>query len=144
MDRSFEQLVDEAQKAPIEGWDFNWLEGRASEERPSWGYSDMVAERYRTARAVLDVQSGGGELLAKLPQLPALLVATEGWPPNIPGAASRLRPRRAWVVATHDDRPGLPFADRAFDLVTSRHPVVTWWVRYPGYSGPAEAFCPNR
>jgi SAM-dependent methyltransferase len=31
------------------------------------------------------------------------------------------------VVAAHDDRPMLPFAGEAFDLVTSRHPVATWW-----------------
>jgi hypothetical protein len=33
--RSFEELVDAAVAAPIEGWDFSWLEGRAIEERPS-------------------------------------------------------------------------------------------------------------
>ncbi|HZT67096.1 MAG TPA: class I SAM-dependent methyltransferase [Acidimicrobiales bacterium] len=53
--------------------------------------------------------------------------AAEGWPPNIPVAARRLRPRGAWVVAADDDRPALPFADASFDLVTSRHPVITWW-----------------
>ena len=127
MDRSFEVLVAEAEAAPIEGWDFTWLEGRAREERPSWGYSGLVAERYRTASAVLDVQSGGGEMLSELPQLPPLLVAAEGWRPNLRVAAERLRPRGAWVVAAHDDRPALPFADASFDLVTSRHPIVTWW-----------------
>ena len=127
MDRSFDRLVAEAEGAPIEGWDFSWLEGRASEQRPSWGYSRLVAERYRSATGVLDVQSGGGEMLSQLPQLPSLLVAAEGWRPNLPVAAGRLHPRGAWVVAAHDDRPALPFADASFDLVTSRHPIVTWW-----------------
>lgn len=127
MGRSFEELVAEALAAPISGWDFSWLEGRATEERPSWRYSALVAERYRTASAVLDVQSGGGELLAGLARLPPLLVAAEGWPPNIPQAAGRLRRRGAWVVAAAADRPALPFAAGSFDLVTSRHPIVTWW-----------------
>ena len=117
----------EAQAAPVEGWDFAWLDGRATEERPSWGYSGMVADRYKVASAVLDVQSGGGELLSNLPQLPPLLVAAEGWPPNLSVAARRLRPRGAWVIAADDDRPALPFADNTFDLVTSRHPIATWW-----------------
>jgi SAM-dependent methyltransferase len=31
------------------------------------------------------------------------------------------------VVATDDRRPALPLAAGRFDLVTSRHPVDTWW-----------------
>ena len=30
------------------------------------------------------------------------------------------------VVATRDEPP-LPFADEAFDLVTTRHPISVWW-----------------
>ena len=45
MPRSFEELVDEASRAPILGWDFGWLRGRAFEERPSWHYFELVAER---------------------------------------------------------------------------------------------------
>lgn len=127
MGRSFDEMVAEAQAVPIEGWDFSWLEGRATEERPSWRYSRMVAERYATASVVLDVQSGGGEMLGQLPHFPPVLVATEGWAPNLVVAARRLRPRGACVVAAHDDRAALPFRSDTFDLVTSRHPVVTCW-----------------
>src|SRR5438105_10290261 len=35
--KSFEELVDEAAAVSVEGWDFSWLDGRATEERPSWG-----------------------------------------------------------------------------------------------------------
>jgi hypothetical protein len=31
MRRSFEDLVAEAVAAPVEGWDFSWLDGRATE-----------------------------------------------------------------------------------------------------------------
>jgi SAM-dependent methyltransferase len=127
MDRSFEELVAEAEGAPIEGWDFSWLDGRATEDRPSWGYAGMVADRARGARRMLDLQSGGGELLAGLPRIPPLLVAAEGYPPNLAVAGRRLRPRGVQVVAAHDDRPSLPFAADTFDLVTSRHPVTVWW-----------------
>jgi len=37
MARTFEQLVAEAEAAPVAGWDFAWLDGRATEQRPSWG-----------------------------------------------------------------------------------------------------------
>lgn len=124
---SFDALIDEAEHAPIEGWDFSWLDGRATEERPSWRYSEGVADRARGASRMLDLQSGGGELLAKLPVLPPVLVATEGYAPNVAVAARLLAPRGAHVVAVADDRPAVPFAAGAFDLVTSRHPVHTWW-----------------
>ena len=127
MDQSCEDLIREAEGAPIEGWDFGWLNGRATEERPSWGYSGLLAERTRNLSSMLDIQTGGGELLGQLPQLPPLTVATEGWEPNIFRAAQRLHPRGAWVVVAPEDRPALPFASEVFDLVVSRHPVVTWW-----------------
>jgi SAM-dependent methyltransferase len=125
--RSFDALIAEAERAPIDGWDFSWLDGRATEERPRWGYSRRVAERAARAERMLDLQSGGGEMLSDLPTLPPLMVATEGYAPNVLVAARLLRPRDAYVIATEPDRPALPIASNAFDLVTSRHPVDTWW-----------------
>jgi SAM-dependent methyltransferase len=135
MGTSFEELIAEADAAPIEGWDFSWLEGRAMEDRPSWRYSEIVAQRATLAKTMLDLQTGGGEMLDGLPRLPPLLVATEEHPPNVVLAAHRLSARGIYVVATRDDR--LPFSDDTFDLVTSRHPVGTWWgeiarVMHPG------------
>lgn len=122
---SFEALIEDAANAPITGWDFSWLEGRATEERPPWGYSRLVSKAATGVSSVLDLQTGGGELLAGLPHLPGRTMATEAWSPNVSRAATLLRPRRAWVVAAQDDK--LPFGDGSFELVISRHPVVTWW-----------------
>ena len=36
MTRDFDALVAEADAAPVDGWDFSWLDGRATESRPSW------------------------------------------------------------------------------------------------------------
>ncbi len=127
VDGSCEALIEEAEAAPIEGWDFSWLDGRATEQRPSWGYSGLLAERARDASSLLDLQTGGGEVLGELPWLPPLTVATEGWAPNLRRAAQRLHRRGAWVVVAQEDRPALPFGSGTFDLVVSRHPVVTWW-----------------
>jgi hypothetical protein len=54
---SFEELLARAKAAPIEGWDFSWLAGRATEERPSWRYSEIVAERAKLALRMLDLQT---------------------------------------------------------------------------------------
>jgi SAM-dependent methyltransferase len=126
---TFEQLVAEAAAVPVEGWDFSWLEGRATEERPPWGYARQMGERLARSEAALDVQTGGGEVLAEVAEIgraPARLVATESWPPNVAVARDRLRPVGARVVAVAD-APALPFVDGAFDLVVSRHPVVVVW-----------------
>ena len=125
MEPSFEESLTKAQAAPIDGWDFSWLAGRATEERPSWRYAEIVGKRAMCATRMLDLQTGGGEMLARLPHLPSLLVATESYAPNVARASRRLGARGASVVVTRDDR--LPFPDDAFDLVTSRHPVATWW-----------------
>src|SRR5579859_7712937 len=126
MARSFDDLVNEAAAADVEGWDFSWLKGRASEERPSWGYARMMAKRMAAASAALDIQTGGGEVLAEVPRLPVLTAATESWPPNVAKATQRLHPRGVVVVAHEDGQP-LPFAANAFDLIVSRHPVDVWW-----------------
>ncbi|WP_260332836.1 class I SAM-dependent methyltransferase [Streptomyces beigongshangae] len=146
---TFGELVAEAEAVPTGGWDFSWFEGRATEERPSWGYARAMGERLAGAEAALDIQTGGGEVLASARTLPRLTAATEGWPPNVARATALLHPRGAVVVACPEDAP-LPFGDGAFDLVVSRHPVTPHWteiarVLRPGgtyfaqHVGPASA-----
>ncbi|PPF86488.1 SAM-dependent methyltransferase [Pseudoclavibacter sp. RFBJ3] len=150
MDSAFEELIAEAEAASVDGWDFSWLDGRASEERPSWGYARLLGERMGRAQASLDIQTGGGEVLALSPVMPPLAVATESFPPNVAKATRLLHPRGVAVVADPDEPP-LPFASCAFDLVTSRHPATVWWVEIarvlrPGgtylaqHVGPASVF----
>ncbi|MFB7549191.1 class I SAM-dependent methyltransferase [Streptomyces sp. NPDC056154] len=146
----FDALVAEAATVSVDGWDFSWLDGRATEQRPSWGYARAMADRMGRAGAALDIQTGGGEVLASVPELPRLTVATESWPPNIARATALLHSLGVAVVADADEPP-LPFGDNAFDLVVSRHPVTTWWseiarVLAPGGTyfsqqvGPASVF----
>jgi len=123
---SFEALVREAAEVAVDGWNFSWLTGRATEDRPPWGYARNVASRLARARAALDLQTGGGEVLAEGGSYPPVMVATEAWPPNLAVASSRLHALGVAVVQ-HDGAGPLPFADAAFDLVTSRHPVSTDW-----------------
>ncbi|CAM4120761.1 class I SAM-dependent methyltransferase [Kibdelosporangium persicum] len=148
--RSFGELVAEADAEPTEGWDFSWFEGRATEARPSWGYQRSMAERMAVASAALDIQTGGGEVLAGIAKRPPLCVATEAWPPNVAKATALLHPLGTVVVADPQEPP-LPFADGAFDLVVSRHPVRAYFdeiarVLRPGgtyfaqHVGPASVF----
>ena len=121
---SFEDLVAEGAAVPLEGWDFSWFEGRATEERPPWGYAAQIAARLAAVESALDLQTGGGEVTASAPVKPPLLAATESWPPN--AAVAKRNLPDAFVVQAPDEGP-LPFHDSMFDLVISRHPVVTPW-----------------
>jgi SAM-dependent methyltransferase len=65
-------------------------------------------------------------VLAGVPRRPPLCVATEAWPPNVAKATALLHPLGTVVVADPEEPP-LPFADGAFDLVVSRHPVKPYF-----------------
>lgn len=123
---TFEELLAEGESVPVEGWDFSWFDGRATEERPPWGYSRLMSERMSKAAAALDIQTGGGEVLAQIASAPALLAATESWPPNIDIATRILAPLGATVVDV-PDTADLPYPSDTFDLVVSRHPTVVLW-----------------
>ncbi|MGH3632907.1 methyltransferase domain-containing protein [Mycobacterium sp.] len=126
MSGTFDDLVAEAAAAPVDGWSFSWLDGRATEERPSWGYQRLMSRRLASVPAAVDLQTGGGEVLAGAAKFPPTMAATESWPPNAALATKLLHPRGVVVVTTTDE-PVLPFCDQAFDLVTSRHPITLWW-----------------
>ncbi len=70
---SFEDLIAEGAAAPVEGWAFDWLAGRATEERPPWGYARLVAARMAKVRAALDIDTGGGEVRTDWPEVARVL-----------------------------------------------------------------------
>jgi uncharacterized protein YbaR (Trm112 family) len=135
----FERLIIEALQAPFSGWDFSWLQGRRVEIPDPRGdidlaYSRRARERIAEAYAVLDLGTGGGEVLSRLAPFPKVVVATEAYPPNVTEAARRLTPFGVQVIWTdgacadsrgpqpHHQWPHrrLPFAGATFDLVLAR------------------------
>jgi SAM-dependent methyltransferase len=136
---SFEELLAEGASVPVDGWDFSWFDGRATEERPSWAYSTLLSARMAASSAALDVQTGGGEVLAAIPRPPEILVATEAWPANLRVARRNLAPLGAFVVHAADV-DALPFRNESFDLVVSRHPVLTRWDEIGRVLTPGGAF----
>ena len=141
----FDDLVAMGAAVPTEGWDFAWFEGHATEQRPSWGYARLMGERMGRAEAGLDIQTGGGEVLASIPAGPPVLAATESWAPNLEIARRNLARFGAEVVQV-GDTDALPFPDASFDLVVSRHPVATRWdevfrVLQPGGAYFAQHVC---
>jgi SAM-dependent methyltransferase len=141
--RRFDDLLAEAEAAPLSGWDFSWLDGRATEERPSWGYAASLALRLGRSDSALDIETGGGEVfgeaLAGCTRRPRTLAATESWAPNLALARRRLRRFGVTVEEVGDAKP-LPFEEAQFDLVASRHPTVVPWSEIARVLTPSGTF----
>jgi SAM-dependent methyltransferase len=105
------------------GWDFSRFAGRIVGDEPPWAYAALAHEALSEARSVLDVGTGGGEVLLSLASsLPTDTVATEGWAPNVPVARASLAPLGVEVVEYDAERdPRMPFPDARFEVVLDRH-----------------------
>ena len=73
---NFAELLREAEDVSVSGWDFSWLDGRATEELPTWNYSRLAVDRVSVATSVLDFQTGSGELLAGVSRRGAIRSST--------------------------------------------------------------------
>lgn len=110
------------ERAAMEGWDFSRLAGRWQEGSPPWDYRAKVKEFLRPGVRLLDLGTGGGELLLSLGHPPELTWATEGWEPNYRLCQRRLIPMGIHVERYDSEKnPRLPFEDGVFDLVLDRH-----------------------
>jgi SAM-dependent methyltransferase len=128
----FDELLEEADEHPVDGWDFSWLGDRLIDHPLPWDYEAMLLDHAGRSPDLLDLGTGGGEFLAGLPHHPGRTVATEAWPPNVEIARRRLRPLGIEVVEmkaagenAQQNRAAalvrLPFPDESFALMASRH-----------------------
>lgn len=117
-EQDFLGLIDAALAVPLRGWDFSFLDGRVVSPPLPWDYLTLARAAAAEASCVLDVDTGGGEILAAVAP-PAGSIAVEPYPPNVALATAVLAPRQIEVRAR--TTPQLPVADRAVDLVLNRH-----------------------
>lgn len=120
-DASFNQLIDLALAQEFKGWDFSWLNERTEEEPLPWDYETIASGLLKNSQAVLDVDTGGGEVFSRLGPYPMVAWATEGYPPNIPLARSLLEPLGVQVADVSELSGLMPFINHTFDLVLNRH-----------------------
>jgi SAM-dependent methyltransferase len=116
----FERLLSESQHQSLSGWDFSYLADRWITEKTSWDYAQIVQEKMKQAGSLLDMGTGGGELLYSFAPLPETTFATEEYTPNVPIARYRLEPLDVKVVETHSN-DNLGFEDNFFELIINRH-----------------------
>ncbi len=113
-----DRLLAEADAEPLSGWDFTRLAGRTVSDPLPWDYVALAGEAAARADRVLDIDTGGGEVLATL-GVPRGSVALEPYPPNLPVARARLQPYGIEVRARTGRRLRCDSSD--FDLVLNRH-----------------------
>lgn len=108
---------------PFSGWDFSYLNGRMTNIRttPTWDYTHIVTTAMKQAHILLDMHTGGGEILAQLLSLQSVskVYATELYAPNVIAAQQRLAQLGVTVYMARDEC--LPFPDQTLDLVINRH-----------------------
>ncbi|GMA25975.1 methyltransferase type 11 [Luteimicrobium album] len=117
-DPRFLSLIEDAAATAIDGWHFSFLDGRRTSEPLPWSYEHLASDLAASASRVVDVDTGGGEVLARLAP-PAGSVAVEDWPANVPIATRRLRPLGVEVRGRVDGK--LPLDDASTDVVLNRH-----------------------
>ena len=120
--RRIEPYVERARS--FSGWSFSTVDVRPLEPGPPWDYELIAREYASRARDVLDLGTGGGEVLSRaIRALPARVVATEEWEVNAPVAHRRLAAAGVRVVRCSSLE--LPFRDAAFDLILDRHEALS-------------------
>ena len=111
----------EEEIAYIHGWDFSHIEGRHTEDIDfGWDYVQLVKKYLRDDMKLMDIDTGGGEILLSLGHPYENTAASEGYSPNIELCKKELLPLGI------DFRPGnaddtLPFEDESIDIIINRH-----------------------
>jgi len=128
LENSFEKYLEEAERTPFSGWNFDFIikTGRIVEAPVKWNYYNVVLPRLSGVKTMLDIGTGGGEMLSRFQPLPPTTYATEMYHPNVAVARERLEPLgvKVFEIEEEEEPPysrNVPFDDDFFDLVINRH-----------------------
>lgn len=110
----------EIEKLEFKGWDFSFMEGRWRQEELPWCYQDLVHNYLSNDMYLLDMGTGGGELLMTLAHPYENTSVTEGWEQNFQLLKTKLQPKGITVVFV-DETDHLNFSDDSFDIVLNSH-----------------------
>lgn len=113
--------LNEEKAAHIHGWDFSHIKDRYTEETDlPWDYKKIVRSYLKEDDNLLDIDTGGGELLLEFNHPYGKTYATEFYIPNVELCKKELLP--LGIHFKYDgDYNNLPFYDESFDIITNCH-----------------------
>lgn len=106
--------------AKMIGWDFSYLEDMLEEEVLPFDYITIVKKYLKPGMKLLDMETGGGEVLLTLNHPYHLTTVTEGFLPNYDLCLERLKPLGITVRKALGEEV-LPFEENTFDIIINRH-----------------------
>jgi ubiquinone/menaquinone biosynthesis C-methylase UbiE len=118
MDNLYDYMTRELNEHFL-GWDFSYVKDRMVQDELPWNYKNIVEKNCIGKEKLLDMDTGGGEFLVSLSNLPPTVYATENYEPNIPVAQKRLSEKN--IVLKQKNGNQIPFSDEYFDIVINRH-----------------------
>ncbi|MFB9329285.1 class I SAM-dependent methyltransferase [Paenibacillus aurantiacus] len=119
-DRQLKLLWEAEENAVFQGWDFGYIRNRIREQPLPWDYHAIVEASLSEETMLLDMGTGGGELLCSLRPPAGRTYATEAYPPNVE-LCRRTLPAYGIEVRQIIEDDKLPFDSGMFDLVINRH-----------------------
>jgi len=119
MNNLYNYLTNEY-NAHFSGWGFSYIKGRMTEDKLPWDYKKIVENNLIGKESLLDMDTGGGEFLCSLLNLPKNVCATEGYEPNIPVAEKKLK-EKSFLLKPIKTNSEIPFDNEYFDIVINRH-----------------------
>ena len=103
------------------GWDFSYLDDNKMKVQPlTWNYINIVKKHLKSNHHLLDMKTGGGELLLTINHPHNLTSVTEAYLPNVQLCKKVLAPLGICVKQTYEDDK-LPFDQNSFDIVINKH-----------------------
>ena len=111
------------ENAHFQGWDFSRLSENWKESPLKWDYVKIVREYLKSDDLLLDMGTGGGEILLTIKHPYHLTYVTESYPPNVELCKKTLAPLGIHVSQVYygEYNEDLPFDDAMFDVVINRH-----------------------
>lgn len=108
--------------AHMKGWDFSYIKDRfkSYEDELSWDYKEIVKSFLTPDAKMLDIDTGGGEVLLSLSHPFDRTTVTEGYAPNVEICEKTLGVKGIRVCEV-TDYANMPFDNQEFDVIINRH-----------------------
>ena len=107
----------------LQGWDFSHIDGRWDSPGPPWDYRAIVKSYLKNTDILLDMGTGGGEILLTIGHPHENTYVTETYVPNFELCENVLSPLGITVIQTYNDETRLgklPFQNNFFDFIINR------------------------